>query len=398
MAKMTFRLLIGALLGSWLGGVGPAAAAPAAGQPLDINVILPLTGGASFLGTGEQTALQLLEGQVNADGGVGGRPVHFLIQDDQSSPQAAVQLSTQIFSGNSPVVLGSALVGMCNAMAPLTEAKGPLMYCFSPGIHPKPGSFAYTSNVSTHELAVTLIRYFRSKGWTKLALITSTDASGQDAERGIRDLLGQPENSDIKLVARANFNPSDISVSAQIETIKAAAPQALIAWSTGAPIGTVFKAITQAGLDVPVGTTNGNMTYAQMTQYAAFLPKQLYIPSSQWPEHAAGQSLPPDVAAAHAKFHSAYKAAGKQPDFASALAWDPAMLVIDALRKLGPDTSADKLREYMSHLKGYAGINGFYDFEKVPQRGLDEEACVVTRWDPAKNTWVIVSKPAGAPL
>ena len=91
----------------------------------------------------------------------------------------------------------------------------------------------------------------------------------------------------MKLVERAHFNPTDVSVSAQIERVKAANPQAFIAWSTGAPIATIFKGIVQAGLDVPIGTTDGNMTYAQMKQYAAFLPKQLYFPCGAWAAHEA---------------------------------------------------------------------------------------------------------------
>ena len=62
------------------------------------------------------------------------------------------------------------------------------------------------------------------------------------------------------MVAHEHFNPTDVSVTAQIEAIKAAKPQALIAWTTGAPIATIFKGIVQAGLDIPVGTTDGNMT------------------------------------------------------------------------------------------------------------------------------------------
>lgn len=398
MKLRSFWNLPSAAAGVILGALAMASPALAAGAPVDINVILSLSGGGAFLGTGEQATLQILEKQVNADGGIQGRPVHFTISDDQTSPQAAVQLASQLFASHPPVVLGSNLVALCNAMAPLTEPKGPLLYCFSPGIHPKLGSFAYTSNVSTRDFAAVFVRFLRMKGLTKVALITSTDASGQDAAQAVRDALKMDENKGMTLVARAEFNPTDVSVSAQIETIKAANPQALIAWSTGSPIGTVFKAIVQSGLDVPVVTTNGNMTYAQMSQYASFLPKVLYIPSSQWPETAAGEQLPPEVAKAHEKFHGAFKAAGKQPDFTSALAWDPTMVVIDALRKLGPDVPAEQLRDYLSKLKGYAGINGFYDFTKVPQRGLGEDACVVTVWAPAKNTWAIVSKPGGAPL
>lgn len=367
-----------------------------AADPYAINVVLPLTGNASFLGKGEQESLQILEKSVNAAGGIDSRPLKFIFHDDQSTPQTAVQLATKIVAEKPTVILGSALVGMCNAMAPLMQ-NGPFMYCFSPGIHPKPGSFVYTSAVSTHDLASSLVRYFRMKGWTKLALITSTDASGQDAERGFKEVLSRSENAGIELVENAHFNPTDLSVSAQIEKIKAANPHALIAWSTGAPVGTVFKAIAQAGLTIPVGTTNGNMTYAQMTQYAALLPKQLFIPTSEWPEQDASVVMEPGVAAAHKRFHGAFKEAKILPDFSSTLAWEPAMIVVDALRTLGTKASAEELRGYVSKLSGYAGVNGIYDFTKVPQRGLTENQCVVTQWSTTKNTWVVVSGPKGVP-
>ena len=180
------------------------------------------------------------------------------------------------------VLLGSSIVAMCSAMGPLVQASGPVEYCFSPGIHPDKGSYVFTSSVSTLDLADAVIRYFRMKGWTKVALMFSTDASGQDAEHGIKSVLDLPENKAMSIVATAHFNPQDVNVSAQIEKVKAANPQAFIAWSTGAPIATIFRGMLQAGLDVPTATTDGNMTRAQMKQYEAFLPKQLYFPAAEW--------------------------------------------------------------------------------------------------------------------
>jgi hypothetical protein len=56
------------------------------------------------------------------------------------------------------------------------------------------------------------------------------------------------------------------------------------------------------------------------------------------------------------------------------------------------------LRAALAQTKGYAGVNGVYDFTATPQRGLDVTDAVVTRWAPAKNIWEIVSKPTGIPL
>src|SRR5215471_17318059 len=149
-----------------------------AAEPYEINAILPLSGGGSFLGKAEQKSLELAAALANRSGGINGRPLQFVFHDDQSSPQTAVQLATQIIATHPPLIVGPSLVAMCNATAPLMR-NGPVQYCLSPGIHPSAGSYTFTASVSTFDLANALIRYFRLKGWTRLALMTSTDASGQ---------------------------------------------------------------------------------------------------------------------------------------------------------------------------------------------------------------------------
>ncbi len=369
-------------------------AAPAsAAEPYTIDVILPLTGPGALLGTTEQKALQQFESVYARGKEIGGRPLRFVFHDDQSNPQTAVQLANEIVAKKPAVMLGSALVAMCNATTPLMR-RGPVEYCFSPGIRPAPGGFVFSGSVGTKDLGASLLRYFRLKGWTKIAMITSTDASGQDAARNVHELLAEPENKGLALVGEQTFNPNDISASAQVERLKGAEPQALIAWSTGAAIGIVFKAVHDSGLDIPVGTTDGNQTFATMDRFAAILPKQLYIPSPEWPISDKIQEQP-EVKDAKAQFYAALKAGGMQPDNAAALAWDPALVAFEALRALGPDATAEQLRAHLAGLKGFAGVKGIYDFPAIPQRGLGEQNVVITLWDSAARSWTVVSKPKG---
>lgn len=367
-----------------------------AAETVDINVVLPLTGGAAFLGKAEQQALQQYEKLVAMTGGIQGKTLKFVFHDDQSSPQTAVQLVNQIKASNPPVILGSAISGVCNAMVPLAR-RGPVLYCFSPAIDPVADGFVFSSSISTKGLMDGLLRFYSTKGWNKVALLTSTDATGQDAYRTIKTLVGTDEHKGINLVAEAQFNPSDVSVSAQIQRLKGAQPDAVIVWTTGAPLGTVLKAIKDAGFDVPVATTDGNMTYAQMTQYAPFMPKELYITSPEWPKSPrSGQK--PEVVAAKNAFFKAFEGTDIKPDGPATFAWDPAVLVVEALRKLKPDATADDLREYLSKLQGFAGVNGIYDFKAVPNRGVDASNVVLTRWDASVGTWVVVSGLNGNPL
>lgn len=388
----------GAGLGAALLAMLAAGGAPAAEAPYDVHVVLELTGGGAFIGDSERQAIELVEKTVNAGGGIAGRPLRFVFHDNQSSPQVSVQLANEVLASRPAVVIGPTILADCRAMAPLFRDRAVLI-CITPSFDPPRGSYLYSSDTSTRSDAIAGIRYFRTRGWTRIALITSTDATGQDAERNLAEIVRFPENREVSLVANLHFNPSDLSVAAQVETIRAAAPQALIAWSVGTPIATVFRGLRDAGLDIPVATSPGNEVYREMEQFAAFLPKELYFFTSPWPARGDPRiTLPPAVAERQQEFFRVYEAAGLKPDQGSGEGWQPAMLVAGALRRLGTAATAAAIQDHLQHLKGFAGISGYYDFEETPQRGLGVRNALVSRWDPAARRWEAVSGPGGAPI
>jgi branched-chain amino acid transport system substrate-binding protein len=380
--------LVFALAG--LGSSRPAAAQPA---PYEINVILALTGAAAFIGKAEQQSLQLLEGIVNKSGGIGGRPVKFVVVDDTSNGAVTVQLANALIAKNVPVILGPTFTATCLSVGPLVKT-GPVDYCFSPAISPPPGSFQYSATASTHEDAQAITRYYRERGWTKIALIATTDASGQQFAGALDEALKLPENKSMQLVDRENFNPADLSAAGLAERIKAANPQAMIAWAAGTPTGTILRGLHDVGLDIPTSAGNGNMIHAQLAQYASFLPKELYFPGRR--SLVYDPSAPAPVRAAAQAFFGAFKSIDAKPNLASTLSWDPALIVIDGLKKIGPNATAAQLNDYIQHLDGWAGINGFYNFKTGNQRGLGIDAVVMDRWDPATGDFVLVSKGGGA--
>ena len=195
----------------------------------DLNVVLPLTGSAAFVGQGQKDSLSALEDQINETGGIGGDKLNFTFRDDQTQPQVAVQLASQIVGSQPAVIMGSSLVAMCLAMAPLME-NGPVQYCLSPGIHPKTGGYVLSTSSSSTDQIAAVVRYYRMMGWTKIATLMTTDASGQDGDRSVAEVLQYDENKDkVDLVIQEHFNPSDVSVAAQMARIKGAGVQAIIA-------------------------------------------------------------------------------------------------------------------------------------------------------------------------
>jgi branched-chain amino acid transport system substrate-binding protein len=375
-----------------------ACGAVAAAEPYDIHVILPLTGGGAFLGQGHRDTFEILAGVVNKTGGVAGRPVHFVYHDDQSSPQVAVQLANEVLAEKPAVVLGSSLVAMCAAMAPLMQSAPAVDYCLSPAYHPAPGSFVFSSSSSAIDQSAAVVRYFRLEGWTKLATLANTDATGQANDKAMDEVMARPENKGMRLVAREHFNPTDVSVAAQIERIKASGAEALIAGVTGSPAATVFKGMVQAGLDIPISATSGNQTFAQMEQWTDFLPKGLVMSSALFPEHDGVWKLDPRVEAAQHEMYAALKARGLRADNTQATSWDAGLIVVAALRALGPGATAAQVRTYIANLTDFAGVDGFYDFKANPERGLGPLSAIVIRYDAATKGWVWLTEPGGKPL
>ena len=195
-----------------------------------------------------------------------------------------------------------------------------------------------------------------------------------------------------------HFNPTDISVAAQMERIKASGAQALIAWSTGAPVATIFKGAIQAGLDLPIAPSSGNQTFAQMAQYADFLPKQFVVPSALFPEHEGVLQLDPRMETVQHEMYAILRERNLRADNMVATSWDAGLIVVAALRKLGPGATAQQVRDFIAGLTDFPGVDGIYDFKAYPERGLGPDASAIMRYDAGGKRWVWLSKPGGAPL
>ncbi len=249
--------------------------ARAQSAPLEINAVLSLTGQNAFLGSQEQQSLQMIENLTNSAGGIRGRNVKFTFADDQTNPQVAVQLTNALLSKKPAALLGYGIGASCKAITPLVEKDGPVTFCFTPAFQPAPHGYVFSSSVSTYNTLSLAIKYFRERGLTRIAAITTSDATGQDVRQSLADILALPDNSSIQLSASEQFNVTDLSITAQIAKIKGTGPQALLVSATGAPFGTLLHGLSDGGLDVPVWTGNSNMTLDQMAQFVSILPKRL---------------------------------------------------------------------------------------------------------------------------
>jgi branched-chain amino acid transport system substrate-binding protein len=369
--------------------IGPASAAD---ETFDMPTLLSVTGSAAFIGKQALESVQRLAAVVNAQGGIRGKMLKVSLQDTTSTPATAVQLLNGLIAQHVTAVFGPTFTAECSALAPLI-ASGPIVSCFAPGVHPPAGSFMFSGGVGSDSMALSIATYFRSQHYTRIAIISSTDASGQDFEENFNKAMEEPVNSSLKLVAREHFATSDLTVAAQIARIKSANPQALIVWTAGTGLGVALHAVHDVGLDAPIMAGNGNMVRQQLNGYEAFLPKSLMFPGILGMTPLASSSAA--VKAAQREYFAAYAKDNLKPDLPGALSWDPTHLLLDAYKAIGWNATSEQLRNWIVSQKAWAGVNGIYDFAKFPQRGIGPDSCVISRWDPKTHDFVAISGPGG---
>jgi branched-chain amino acid transport system substrate-binding protein len=388
MLRSLFALALGLIVAG-----APLAISATDSTPYEINAVLSLTGPAAFIGTSEARTLGIVATTVNHTGGIKGRPIAFHVSDDQSNPVLSVQLVNQLIGAHVPIIFGPGFTATCAATMALAMKTGPVMWCMAPGIYPDPGSYVFSTQATTDQTMIVMVRYFRLRGWKRMAVISSTDASGQAFDHGVATAAALPENRDVQIVAHEHMSPTDISISAQASRIKAANPQVLMTLATGSPWGTIMRGVADAGIDVPIGGGNGNLIIAQLDQYRAFLPTEMYFPGNI---AVAPESIGKGpIHEAQAVYFDAFRTADIKPDLGYNIGWDPAMILVSALRALGMSASAEQVRNYIVNLHGWVGINGVYDFRDGAQRGIGQQSQVMDRWDKTRSVFVAVSRPAG---
>jgi branched-chain amino acid transport system substrate-binding protein len=362
-------------------------------EPYELNAIIPLTGPGAFLGKAYLEGIRALELRINSTGGIQGHPLKFVTGDTQTSGQIDLQLVNALIAKHVPVFIDGAPANVCLPSIPLVAKDGPVDYCLSPAIHPPAFGYVFSVNAATIDMASVELRYARQRGWKRIAVIETTDSSGQDYARSVPLAMALPENKDLQIVAEEHFNPTDIGVAAQVAQIKSADPQVILVLTTGNPLGTVLRGLRDAGTSAPVMTNNSNMTYSQMAAYASFLPPALYFPSLRVMTPEGTLSGP--IRDKQTEYLNAFKAIGVKPDFGDATLWDSSMMIVEALRKYGTTATAKQIRDYILGLHGWIGTNGVYDFSSGDQRGISQNSIIVAQWLPEKTMWVQVSRPRG---
>jgi branched-chain amino acid transport system substrate-binding protein len=102
-----------------LAGLAPAVVR-GQGAPIQLGVLTPLTGAGGFDGPRMSKAMKAVIDEVNAAGGLLGRQVELVIEDDETNPEAAVRAARKLIDVTKvPAIMGTWASAVTTAVAPL---------------------------------------------------------------------------------------------------------------------------------------------------------------------------------------------------------------------------------------------------------------------------------------
>ena len=101
-----------------------------AADPIKIGAVLPFSGGVELYGRQAKLGLDLATKEINAGGGILGRPLEVIYEDDQTDPAVAVKATRKLIERDGVLaVIGPITSRNLNAIKPTIErTKTPLLY------------------------------------------------------------------------------------------------------------------------------------------------------------------------------------------------------------------------------------------------------------------------------
>jgi branched-chain amino acid transport system substrate-binding protein len=308
--------------------------------------------------------------EINRSGGVLGRKLELVIEDDQGRPDISAAMARKLVDAGAVFILSITLTPATQQQQNVTlEAKTPQMTPMNSGdtlttqlANPY---FWQTGPLGSIQIA-TLLAHARSKQLKRVALISDNSDLGQLLAKFFRAGL---EKAGIQVVAEEVLARGATSAEPQMQKIRAANPQAMFMAGVLTPENVlILRAYRQMGLKFPIHSSY-NLSVPQYMSVAKGLLNGITFVDAYDPEK-------PEVR----KFEAAYqKATGKLPYNIHGYGYDGIRMVAEAIRAAG-STDKEKIRAAMQSLtfSGVMGAKGMkYVFPDGKRTGFDPNGMVV---------------------
>jgi branched-chain amino acid transport system substrate-binding protein len=354
---MTGAVLLG------LAGCGPSGSA----DTIRVGHFASLTGDTATFGRSTDAGMRLAIDEINGAGGVLGKPIDLVTEDDRSVTEEARTAAQKLIQRDAVVALLGE-VASSRSLAAAPEAQRASIPMISPGsTNPRVtevGDYIFRGCFIDPFQGSVMARFAREElKAKKLAILFDFK---QDYSVGLAQFFRETlQKQGAELVADERYSSGDIEFRAQLTTIRAGNPDAIFVPGYYTEVGLIAKQARELGITVPL--LGGDGWDSEKTIEIGGSAVEGYYFST----HYAADSDDPKVQEFVERYRQKYS---QTPDAMAALGYDTVRILADALTRAGT-TEGPKLRDAIAATSGFAGVTGKISMDA--QRNARKDAVVL---------------------
>jgi branched-chain amino acid transport system substrate-binding protein len=309
-----------------------------------------LTGTTATFGTSTKNGVDLAIDEINKAGGVLGKQIRIVVEDDQGKPEEAQTVVTKLITSDKVVaILGEVASSRTLAAAPVAQQnKIPLVTPSS--TNPK------VTQIGDYIFRTCFIDPFQGLVMAKFATNTLKAKRvailrdiKNDYSVGLADVFVENfKKMGGAIVADQSYSEGDTDFSAQLTAMKDTKPEAIFVPGYYTEVGLIARQARKLGLTMPLLGGDG-WDSPKLWEIGGEALNGTY-----YSNHTSMDDPNPVIQ----KFVSDYKARfGEAPDSLGANAYDSAKIMVDAIKRAG-STDPAKLRDALAQTKNFPGLAG----------------------------------------
>jgi len=333
---------------------GDKGANGATGGDILVGEYGSLTGPQATFGTSTHNAIIMAADEINAAGGVNGRKIKIVTEDDESKSDQAVTAVTKLISQNSVIAVLGEVASSCSiAAGPICQSnKVPMISPSStnPGVT-KVGDYVFrtcfTDNYQGKYIAEFGAKYCDEIGKPKTAAIL-TDVKN-DYSVGLTSIIEQTfTQMGGKIVGKQSYSNGDSDFRSQLTTVKGLNPSIIFVPGYYTDIGQMARQRIELGMTTPLVGGDGWESPKLIEIGGKALDGCFYT------THYVADDPTPVVRNFVTKYKERF---GAKPDAMAALGYDATYVLADAMKR-AKKLDGPTLRDAIAATKGFVGVTG----------------------------------------
>jgi branched-chain amino acid transport system substrate-binding protein len=309
-----------------------------------------MTGGQATFGVSTHNGIMIAVDEINKAGGVNGRKIRVMTEDDQSKAEEAANAVTKLINQNNVVaIIGEVASSSSLAAAPICQAnKIPMITPSS--TNPKVtevGDYIFRMCFIDPYQGEAMANYLSKQAGMKTAAILIDNKS--DYSTGLASFFERTFVANGgKIVSKASYAQGDSDFRSQLTNIKSSNPEVIFVPGYYNDIGQIAIQARDLGMKQPLAGGDGWES-----------PKLIEIGGKAlegcfYSNHYHIDDPSPAVREFVQKYEEKFSA---KPDSLAALGYDSTRVLAEAIKRAGTTDSA-KLRDAIAVTKGFSGVTG----------------------------------------